>query len=300
MVAPLLKFASQSSALSFLRSGGSGLFQPKQNLAAQASSLLAALEKPASDSAAQLLKRAQQSQNILQQMDSSKSDVNEQRKAAAAEKVQRIKQKLATLRLIASINPEAAAKQAAQLSRELAQAVREYSASGGSAGTSVVAAPAAATSPPPTEAVEETANAETVAASLNAEEKVPEGAEGSTEEALPADPETIRQTLEDIRKEEEKDERSFREGIQERIAASAETQARLQADTQFSKDVEDVKNALKKILESVKRKLEEKENASAAQDIKSAEGALHEVGTLLTNISSAAIGALIAPLNILA
>lgn len=298
MVTPLVKFASQSSALSFLRSGGSGLFQPKQNLAAQAASLLVALEKPASENAAQLLKRTQQSQNILQQMDSSKSDVNEQRKAAAAEKVQRIKQKLATLRLIASINPEAAAKQAAQLSRELAQAVREYSASGGDGGVSAVAAPVATNAQ--TVNPEESANVETATAPQNAEATTLKSEESAAEESPQLNAETLRQTLEDIRKEEEKDEQSFRGNTPEQVSASAEAQARSQTDLQFAKDVEDVKNALKKILESLKRELEEKDDDSADQDIKDAEGALHEVGLSLAGISSASIGALIAPLNILA
>ncbi len=298
MMAPLATFAAQSSALSLLRSGGSGLFQPKQNLAARTASLLASLENPAAENAAQLLPRTQKSQNILQQMDTFKSDVNEQRKAAAAEKVQRIKQKLATLRLIASINPEAAAKQAAQLSRELTQAVREYSASGGNGGVSAVAASVVAN----TQAAgpEKSADMEAAIAPQTAEATTLEGEEPAAEESPQINPDALRQTLEDIRKEEEKDEQSFRGNTQEQISAPAERQAKLQADAQFAKDVEDVKNALRKILESVKRKLEEKENDSADQDIKDGESALQEVGLSLASVSFASIGSLVAPLNILA
>ncbi len=299
MVSPLVKFSSQSTALSMLRSGGSGLFQPKQNIAQQTASLLAALERPASEGAAQLLKRTQQSQNILQQMDSSKSDVNEQRKAAAAEKVQRIKQKLATLRLIASINPEAAAKQAAQLSRELAQAVREYSASSGGAPISGATVPVPTDTQADAQATGATSETPVQSAPVEEATKTISAEETQTPDdaPLPGNPESVRQSLEDIGEEESKE--NFQDKVQENINASAAVRAKALADGQFSKDVEDVKNSLKKILESVKRKLQEKDNQSADQDIKAADGALREVGSLLANISSSAIGALAAPVNIL-
>lgn len=75
--------------------------------------------------------------------------MNEEQKAAAAQKVQRIKDQLKMLQMMGGIgNPRANARQIAQLAKELAAAAHEYASAGGSdnanasTGTSVVAASA--------------------------------------------------------------------------------------------------------------------------------------------------------------
>ena len=47
------------------------------------------------------------------------------------QKIEEIKKQLEALRVLAAVNPEAAARQAARLSRELATAVKEYASAGG-------------------------------------------------------------------------------------------------------------------------------------------------------------------------
>ncbi len=76
------------------------------------------------------------SKRVLSQLQSSHSNINEQRKAAAQQKVDQLKARIQMLRMMAAVNPEAAAKMAKQLARELASAAKEYAAAsgGGSAG----------------------------------------------------------------------------------------------------------------------------------------------------------------------
>lgn len=61
------------------------------------------------------------------------SDPSEARKARAKQKIAEIKEQLKQLRMLAAVNPEAAARQAARLSRELSAAVKEYASAGGDA-----------------------------------------------------------------------------------------------------------------------------------------------------------------------
>lgn len=90
------------------------------------------------------------SKRVLSQLQSSRSDINEQRKAAAQQKLDQLKARIQMLRMMAAVNPEAAAKMAKQLARELASAAKEYaaasggaSAAGGVGGVSVPSIPSA-------------------------------------------------------------------------------------------------------------------------------------------------------------
>jgi chromosome segregation ATPase len=82
------------------------------------------------------------------------SDPSEARKARAKQKIAEIKEQLKQLRMLAAINPEAAARQAARLSRELSAAVKEYASAGGDAaavsggGTPGSTAPSSTTAQP--------------------------------------------------------------------------------------------------------------------------------------------------------
>ena len=84
------------------------------------------LEKSDPDKAAALRKEQALVKQILQQIESSRTDVDRQRKAAARERVERLKAEIAFLRLLVNINPAAAARQAARLARELSSAAGEY------------------------------------------------------------------------------------------------------------------------------------------------------------------------------
>lgn len=277
-------------AASLLKSGGANVFLVKKDSSAQLSSLLLALEKSDGGGADLLKKRQLENQNILKQLESSRTEMSEQRKAAAAEKVQRIKQKLQMLRLLASINPKAAAKQAAQLSRELAQAVREYSggdtttsltqpaANAGAAVTSVSAQTADSEDMDGTGSVAMPVVATADQTAQDGEQMAEEGGETSAQKdaVMAANPSAARQSLEDIAKNKEDEENAFRAHIQEKIAASSESMAKTRADSEFSKEVEDVKNTLRNILNMVKKKFEEKNDSAADHDIREAENALYE------------------------
>lgn len=145
MIAPL---SSQNSALSLLKSAGAGLLKntalksaAQEGQTQAGSPMQGLLDKLSPEKAGELKKKLEESQDLLKKLESGRSDMSEERKAAAAEKVRQIKEKLKVIRMLATVNPEAAARQAAQLSRELAAAVKEYAgASGGSASTGDAAA----------------------------------------------------------------------------------------------------------------------------------------------------------------
>ena len=127
------RIPGQSSALQLMKATAD---TSRTEAKKPASTLLEMLEKEDPDKAGALRKQMEDADSLLQQLKASKVDVSEQRKAAAQQKIQRIKAQLESLRLLASVNPEAAARRAAQLSRELAAAVKEYAAAGGGAGAS--------------------------------------------------------------------------------------------------------------------------------------------------------------------
>lgn len=311
---------SSKTALSLLKAGSHSVLQTanKQNLQGTAAPLLEAMEKLDPERAGALKKQQGEAQNLIKQLGSSQSDASEQRKAAAAEKVQRIKEKLKALRLLATVNPKAAARQAAQLSRELAQATKEYAnASGGGAavldaGGAVATVPAAAAGAENVRAdAEKAADGENtdIAAAASTPAQGEEGAqpesaaeadETITKAEAQARPETVRQELEEIQKQKEEEERQgFREQIQGKIAEMNEALAKFRADSEFAKDVEEIKNALKSIIESAKKKLKAMRDPSAEQDIRSAENALREVEQSMSDISSAGISGTISAVNIL-
>ncbi|KAA5607273.1 hypothetical protein F1188_00435 [Roseospira marina] len=95
--------------------------------------LLDILDQFDPDAAKTLREKAEEADQLHTQLKSVASDAQSNRKAAAREKVERIKAQLQALRMLAATNPEAAARQAARLARQLASAVREYKAAGGDA-----------------------------------------------------------------------------------------------------------------------------------------------------------------------
>lgn len=69
--------------------------------------------------------------NVLASLKTGKIDLSAQRKQAAVEKVARIKQAIQALKLSAFVDPKIVARIAARLSKELAQAVKDYADAGG-------------------------------------------------------------------------------------------------------------------------------------------------------------------------
>lgn len=124
-------------------------------------------QKDGPDEADSLLKQLEQAKASLSQA-SGGSDPAADRKAAAREKIERIKARLQMLRLLAAINPEAAAKLAKQLARELAAAAKEYAAAGGGGAGAGVSVSVPNISVPSADASASTGGASGIAASTAA------------------------------------------------------------------------------------------------------------------------------------
>lgn len=289
--------SGQALASTLLKAGGN-VFQAaaKKAGADPVDNVIAALEKTDPEKAAELRKKQEEAKSILQQLQSTRTDMSEQRKAAAAEKVQRIKQQLQALRLMASINPKAAAKQAAQLSRELAQAAKEYSsASGGNA----AAMGTGGTAPVATGATDATAAASaSTEAQAQAEGAAPQTATAPAEAGNAKDDKAFAQPASEDKAKEDED-KPAQESIQDKINAATGVLGRSRADADFAKEVDDIKTKLKSLIELAKKKMSEKDKSSMGFDIRGAESALRDVDRSLGTIISGGYSGAVAAVNIL-
>ena len=81
-------------------------------------------------------KKADEIKAVLQQtldsLKNGKPDINAQRKAAAAQRVTQLKEAMKNLRQMVGMDPKAMARMLAMLAKQLASAVKEYKAAGGS------------------------------------------------------------------------------------------------------------------------------------------------------------------------
>lgn len=265
-------FTAQTTLLSLLKTGAANLSAAKKQSPQNA--LLDHLEKADPEKTKDLRKQYQESQDLLQRLQSSRSNLAEQRKTDAAEKIKQIKEKLAMLRMLAAVNPEAAARQAAQLANELKQAVREYgSAAGGGASF------AAATSTAQT--------ADAVAP------------EGGAEQPAAATPATVRQSLDDIKKQREAEGAALRDKIQQQGSALAADAEKRRADSEFVQAAKDAREDLKRILEAAKRRLQEKGVANN-RDITAGNNTLRDAVTAIQHVTSGATPIATPAVNILA
>lgn len=118
----------------------------------QESPLLALVERNDPEAAKALRESAEDARRVIetlrQQAESGRKSMSEIRKAAAREKMMRIQQELAALKMMGGGDAKAVARRIARLSRELAAAVRDYVAAGGQAamGTGMPAGGGAAVS----------------------------------------------------------------------------------------------------------------------------------------------------------
>ncbi|MEP0068763.1 hypothetical protein [Pyruvatibacter sp.] len=132
--------------------------------------LIATLKKAGASNIDALEKKRAENKETQLQLESLKrqSDPSEARKARAQEKIDQIKKQLEALRMLANIDPEAAARQAARLSRELASAVREYASAGGDTGALTGASGSTASPGAQSSAGSEAASGDAAPASTNA------------------------------------------------------------------------------------------------------------------------------------
>lgn len=93
-----------------------------------------------------LEEKRRKSDEVLRQLKHATDSMKHDRKAAAQQKVERLKRELENLRRFSGGDPKAIARQAARIARELGQAAKEYSSAGGGASMGVSGAGAAASS----------------------------------------------------------------------------------------------------------------------------------------------------------
>ena len=322
---------AQNVSLSLLRKeeGNTSESRNKKETSTQSSPLTTAIEEANPEKADELKKNLEQSQAILKQLESSKQDINEQRRTAAAEKIQQIKEKLKALRLLMPVDPEAVARQVKQLARELAQAVREYVRAGGGgagaslqvgvtgtivlagAGVNTASAASAANPEVATGAEGQTVSTEAAGISDAVASALPQTEDGArpentkntnetgSDEQVKASPETAHLSSEEITKKNEEDREYFREKIQSQITQVNEITNSDRANFEFINEVKKIKNGLETVIELVKKKVGNESNSVVDQDIENTEDSLRRVQRYLDEMRSAGATGTIGIVNVL-
>lgn len=274
----------------------------------QADSLLSRLQKTDPEKAEQLSNKLTEARNASDLLSAAKIDQNAERKAAALEKIQRIKEQLKALRMLGASDPKATAQQAARLSRELAAAVKEYAASnGGKAPDGISAAnpPPSGTAQqaqgtqfqeaapaeiangdavaqrggPPAQTAE--ASPEAMAQTNGSDDPVEDGTStAATTNAGPETPEEIREEEQEQREEESLS--PARSGSADRTATSISLS---DPNATFKELVRSVEDEIKKILEAAKSQLNQQEDRNLRRDIEDTEKSLGEIERVLSTLS---------------
>ncbi|WP_419797165.1 MAG: hypothetical protein ACNI26_12600 [Terasakiella sp.] len=216
----------------------------------------------------------------LKKMRTAVENAREAEKERARQKIEQIKQEIAMLMMMARINPKAVARRLAQLSKELAAAVKAYGSASTSSSVSTgmgtetaVASSASGNAGGAQAQAVPTGGMETVS-SANAVPTTSQGEEGKnassqdTAQGQPAEKEKLKAELMGITQKQ------------------AEQLSRTQEDRDFMNEVRKVKGQLKALIELVKQQLELEEKGKDNDDVKSAEKSLRDVDTELSSLQS--------------
>ncbi|MCW8916066.1 MAG: hypothetical protein OQK24_09465 [Magnetovibrio sp.] len=279
------RFSSHSVALSFVKTAADNALLWNVSAAKNRSSLLFTLmEKSDPDKAAALRKEYAEVNNLLEQLRSSQKDINERRRDAARQKIERLKAQIAALLMMASSDPEAVAHQVARLARELSAVAKEYASAGGSGASSVAITLGSASAPPAVTTAEtssSTKNPQNAAGTENAATTAVDTQEGGNTQSAKSTAQTST-TADD-------DRSSFREKINEQIADANKKAADRQEDADFVRTVRDLMNQLKQIIRKAQRKMQLEDGTSSNQNTEDAEKALRDTETSLSGISASAL-----------
>jgi len=313
-------------------SKGAGVFQPRSSIdlfQARNNSkpddvserLIATLKKAGATNTEALEEKRAQNKETQLQLETLKrqSDPAEARKARAREKIEQIKKQLEALRMLANIDPEAAARQAARLSRELASAVREYASAGGDTGAlSGTSAAPSADAAAGTGA--ESGGSDASPAAASGVTAVPTGSatgEGDTagpdasqtQEAGSADGKGADDTAKVTEPSQEGDDkdaaaaredthpdRARAEAFQNLYAERQQQSAEGQGEREFADDIKKLKRQLESLIE---RGADETDNDSEARELNQGLRALKDVDDALIAMSSP-ISASLGAINIIA
>lgn len=236
-----------------------------------------------------------QATQILTQIQSSKTDANEQRRAAAAQKIQKLKAQIEALQMTGINDPKGTARKAAKLARELAEATREYVNAGGEPGISGnVSTNAPLSNNPPSESAQATDNTSaptvTESQSISLSKSISENdiitvalGKTSSEEALKDSTGSGHYTTQ------------IRNNIKDRIEQASNLTQSAEEDQAFASEVRRLVSVLKNIIKTAKNKLDRDEGNADNKDVTDAEKALAETEKLLdggelNTVSSATAG----------
>jgi hypothetical protein len=199
------------------------------------------------------------SEEAVARLETAEKEMREARKEAAREKVARLKAQLQALRMLAVSDPEAAAREAARLARELAAAVRAYVSAGGDASEAANATGATTST--------------NAAASAGGDEPSASASELTTSDAAaPSDDDAAaaeRVSVPGARTEDM---------IETTIAKMSAEAAERKADNDFANDARLVRSALKAIIENALRRKDEGTGRAALLEVEQVLGQLE--GTL--------------------
>lgn len=267
--------------------------------------LLERLREADPESAGALEKQLDDIKKVTAQLKDGKSSVAQSKKAAAAEKIKRIKAEIQMLKTMGG-DPKLIARQIARLARELASAVREYASAGttplqsaeagspvdvssGGSGSATEAAGGEAANPAATTPASNVSAVSAVSAS--ADSSAPGTKDQATGNSQPeksqsASPAPFGVTpAEAARQYAETQQQKYKSDLQQEVDKIKDQAARSKADQEFILEVRTQAALLKVLARQVKQHLSRKGDHSADTDLEKARQALAEVEKILFNMT---------------
>ncbi len=209
---------------------------------------------------------------ILNQLKSSKTTLSQQNKAAAQQKIARLKAEIQALHMMGGLNPKATAREAARLAKELADAVKEYAAasgdsSGGSAAPDAATAGGASPAPAAVSSANNAAAVTATAPNANTQNAASDPANPAAAQAVASNQTSSYRTT----------------------ATAANNQNSADQDKTFADEARRLKDELKSIIQMAKHKLEQKTHSGFNPDIQRAEKALADTNDSLNKFAAPSV-----------
>jgi len=245
--------------------------------------ILALLTKSDPDTAAALRKEQRQAQELLQRLKSSKKDINEQRKAAAREKVERLKAQIQVLLMMSSGDPEAVARQAAHLARELSAAAKQYASAGGGMGGGMGGGAGL---------VGDVSSGLPTTATMA---PMPAPSAEPAHDAVQTNPMSESGTSPQTSSSHDEQQAAFLKIGRDQNSKATEQNAAREEDQKFIQTVRNLVSALRTIIKKAEQDMQQDEGTSSnrdtRRDTRQVDKALHDTQQALQNVSAAAFSA---------
>jgi len=246
-----------------------------------------------------LEKKLDETRQVIAQLKNGKSIAAQSKKAAAAEKIKRIKAEIQMLKTMGG-DPKLMAKQIARLARELASAVREYASAGQTSlqngTTEDAAANASGNNADSLNAGEAgTAESETATpANVPATTGTTEASTSAVKDVnandsnmKPASASTVASaaTAEGAKQYQETQQQKFKDDVQKEVGKIREQAAKTKADDEFALEARTQAALLKVLARQVKQRLSRAGDHSADADLEQTRQALAEVEKSLSEMT---------------